>query len=103
MTNRRLFALLALLLGLLAGVLLLFDVLHLPRTVTLEWFAGVALKFVLAIVIIIGSLIIYGGRYIEGGLIVLIVGLVVAIVLGEVVPGILAFLAGLFGIIAEEV
>ena len=103
MSERRLLAVLALLLGLVAGLLLLIEVMRIPRQVTADWFIRVAIRAVLGLAVIIGALIIYGRRYLQGGVLNVAVGLVVLLFFGDASAGILAVISGLLGVFAGEV
>ncbi len=102
MTQRRLLALLALLLGLVAGLLLLLSIMHIPREVTLNWIVQEAVLAIVGLVIIVAGLIIYSGKYLIGGILCVVLGLLVLIYWHDIPAGLLALLAGIFAIIAEE-
>jgi hypothetical protein len=102
MSERRLLAVLALLLALVGGLLLIFDNLHLPRELTLNWMASVAITIILGVVLIVAGLIAYERRYMEGGVLAIVVGVIVVILTWELVPGILAFASGVMALAAER-
>ncbi len=102
MTQRRLLALLALLLGLVAGLLLLLTILHIPRDVTLNWIIEEAVLAIIGLIIIVAGLIIYGGNYLIGGILCVVLGLLVLIYWQKIDVGLLSLLAGILAIIAEE-
>jgi hypothetical protein len=66
MSERRLLAVLALLLALVAGLLLIFDNFHLSGEITLNWITSVAIAVILGVVLIVAGLIAYERRYMEG-------------------------------------
>ena len=103
MTQRRMVAVLAFLLCLVAGLVLLFEVLHLPSNVTLDWFLSKAVTIILATVVILAAVIIYGRRYVEGGIVGIVVGAVLIFPYQDGVPGVLALLGGVMAVIAEEI
>ena len=90
------------LLALVAGLLLIFNNLHLPREITLDWIKDVAIAIILGVVLIVAGLIAYERRYMEGGVLAIVVGVIVVIVLWELVPGILAFASGVLALAAER-
>jgi len=103
-SNRGILALLALLLGLVAAVLLLLDVFQIGRNqaINFESLRDRALGFVIALVILFGSLIIYRGKYAAGGLLNVILG-VVAFVSGyDRTAAALAVVSGLIGLVATQ-
>lgn len=96
-------AILAFLLGLVSGLLLFFELFHLPREITLDWFGEVAVKIIFALIIIVAAVLIYSYRYVEGGIVSLVMAIIILILWRDVVPGLLALMAGLLGIFAKEI
>lgn len=103
MSERRTLAILGLLLGLLAALLVLLTLANLGRnpTINLEWVANRIVDVVLGIGLLLGSVLIYRGRYSTGGIVNLVLGVVV-LILSSSVAGILAILSGILGILANE-
>ncbi len=99
-SERRLLALLALLIGLLAAILLLLGV-RLPggNGDLLGWLWSVARDVVLALIAIAGSLLIYAHRYQAGGIVNVVMGIVV-LLLASQVAGILLVFSGILGLVA---
>jgi len=104
MTEKRLLALIALLVGLIGGLLILADALDaVRRTPTLESVFGVLAFGILGVAILLASLLIYRGKSASGGVLNILFG-VVAFVLerGSTTGAILAIVSGVIGIIASE-
>ncbi len=102
MSERRLLALLALLLGLL-GALLVLLAFRLPgqRQDFLDWIGQVAVRSILALVAIGGSLLMYGTKHQAGGIINLIVGIALLLVPGSGLAGpLLIVFSGILGLVA---
>lgn len=93
---------LSLLLGLVAGLLLLLKLLEWSNSLSLDWFLNVALLAILGVVVIIGALATYDREYVLGGVLNIVIGLVVLIHWREVLPGLFALLGGILGIVAAE-
>ena len=102
MSQRRLLALLSLLLGVVAGLLLLLHLLDWPNSVTLDWFVHTALLAILGVVVIIGAWATYDRQYAFGGVLNIIIGLIVLIYWHDVLPGVFALLGGILGVVAGE-
>ncbi len=107
MTEKRLLALIAMLIGLIGGLLILVGVLDSLRgNIDLtNWTrtANLAVAALLGIAILFGSLLIYRGRYASGGIINIVLGIIVIIVgYGSTTGGILAFISGVLGLVASE-
>ncbi len=100
MSERRILALLALLIGLLAALLLLLE-LRLPggNEPFLNWLFRVAVAAILGLIAIAGSLLIYGRKYQAGGIINIVMGIAVIFLAGTV-PGILLVFSGILGLVA---
>ena len=102
MSQKRLLALLSLLLGLVAGLLLLLKLLNWPNSVTLKWVADVAVLAILGFVVIVAAIATYKGQYMFGGIINIVIGLAVLIYWRDTIPGLFALLGGILAVIAEE-
>lgn len=100
MSERRLLALLGLLIGLLAALLLLIGI-RLPRSNEpfADWFAKFAIVVILGLAAIVGSLIMYGGKYQAGGIINIVMG-IASILLASTTAGILLVFSGILGLVA---
>lgn len=101
MSERRLLAFIALLLGLLGAVLVLLGF-RLPRVNQdfLNWLGQIALKGILALVAIGGSLLIFGRAYRAGGVVNVIIG-VAMLLLGAGLAGpLLVTFGGILGLVA---
>lgn len=104
MSERRILAIIGLILGLVAGVLLLIDVFRLGRNqpLTLELVLERFVELVVAFGILFGSLLIYRAKYAAGGVLDLVLG-VVAFVLGyDALAAALAIVGGLLGLVATQ-
>lgn len=102
MTEKRLLALIAVLIGLVGGLLLLSGALDISRSqITLNLIANALIGAVLGIAILAGSLLIYRGRYGSGGVINIFLGVVVLILALGTTGGILAVVSGVLGFIAS--
>ena len=100
MSERRLLALLALLLGLVGALLILIGF-HLPRENQefVAWLGSIAVDAVLALVAIGGSLLIYGSKYRAGGIINIVIGIAILIVT-SLTSGLLVVFSGILGLVA---
>lgn len=102
MSEKRLLGLLAVLLGVLGGVLLLAEGLDfVRRPFDIDRVIGALGAAILGLAILIGTALIYGGRYRAGGIVNMVLG-VLALVFSRssnvgaivaIVSGVLAFLA----------
>jgi len=103
MTEKRVLALLAMLIGLIAGLLILVNALDIGRaTLNLNQLLNVGIAALLGIAILVGSLLIYRGKYSSGGIINILLG-IVALILGvSQIGGILAIVSGVVGLVATE-
>ncbi|HKW42881.1 MAG TPA: hypothetical protein VJP06_01720 [Thermoplasmata archaeon] len=105
MTEKRILALLAMLLGLVGGLLILLDVLDFARSPNLDAvrIAYVLVALFIGVAILLGSLLIYRGRYSPSGILNIVLG-VVALVLPQTnhTGGILAIVSGIIGLVAGE-
>ena len=100
MSERRLLALLALLIGLLAALLLLLG-LRLPRSSEpfMDWLGKIAIDGILGLIAIGGSLLIYGGQHRAGGIINIVMGIVVLLI-ASTTAGLLLIFSGILGLVA---
>jgi hypothetical protein len=103
MTEKRILALLALLIGLIGGLLILVDALNIIRgQLNLNDAVRSVVAALLGIAILMGSLLIHRGKYSSGGIINILLG-IVAIILGAgYTGGILAIVSGVIGLVASE-
>ena len=101
MSDRRLLAVLALLLGLLGALLVLLG-LHLPgrNQDLLLWFGEIAVLAILAIAAIICSLLIYGRRYQAGGVVNVGVGVALLLANAGLAGSLLVIFSGILGLVA---
>ncbi len=105
MTEKRLLALLAMLIGLVGGLLILVGVLDIGRgqTFDLTVVANSVVALVIGIAILAGSLLIYRGKYSSGGIINILLGIVALVVpQTSTTGGILAIISGIVGLVASE-
>ncbi len=103
MTEKRLLALLGFLLGLVSFALILVRVLEIGGRTTfdLAFFLNRIVTIVLAVAVLLGSLMIYRGSYMAGGIVNFVIGLVLILWAGPVDGGVLAILSGVLGFVAE--
>ncbi|HEX9340431.1 MAG TPA: hypothetical protein VF992_04590 [Thermoplasmata archaeon] len=107
MTEKRILALLAMLIGLIGGLLILVgalgDLRGIDLTGNLTRLANLVIATLLGIAIILGSLMIYRGKYGSGGIINIVLGIIVIVLsLGSSTGGILAIVSGVLGLVAAE-
>jgi hypothetical protein len=105
MKSKQLLALIALVLGLVGGVLLLVNFLEaIPRILEGRGEIGVGSLITIAvgIIAIIASLMIWRGSYFAGGVINIILG-IIAIVYGNRSEGVLILLSGVLGVVAPQI
>ncbi len=105
MKSKQLIALIAMLLGLVGGVLLLVNSLEtIPRI--LDGRGEISIESLITIAIgvisIIVSLLIWKGSYFAGGVINIILG-IIAIVYGHRSDGVLILLSGVLGVVAPQI
>jgi hypothetical protein len=100
-SERRLLALVALLLGLLGALLVLLGF-RLPRDNQpfLDWLGGIAVKGILGLVALLGSLIIFGGQYRAGGILNIIIGIALLLVGASTAGSLLVVFSGVLGLVA---
>jgi len=101
MSERRLLATIALLLGLLGGLLVLVDF-RLPRGNEdfLVWLGDTAIRAVLGLVALLASLLIFGRQYRAGGVLNIIVGIVLLILRASLAGSLLIVFSGILGLVA---
>jgi hypothetical protein len=104
MKSKQLIALIALVLGIVGGVLLLINFLEaIPRILEGgEIGVGSLITIAVGVIAIIASLIIWKGSYFAGGVINLILG-IIAIVYGHRSEGVLILLSGVLGVVAPKI
>jgi len=104
MKSKQLLALIAMVLGLLGGVLLLVDFLEaIPRILEGRGeIIGSLVTIAIGIIAIIASLMIWKGSYFAGGVINIILG-IIAIVYGNRSEGVLILLSGVLGVVAPQI
>jgi len=106
-TEKRILALLAMLIGLIGGLLILVGALDglrgIDLTGNLTRVVNLVIATVLGIAIILGSLMIYRGKYGSGGIINIVLGIIVIVLgYGSTTGGILAIISGVLGLVASE-
>lgn len=101
MSERRLLATIALLLGLLGGLLILIGF-QLPRGNEdfLAWLGTTAVEAVLGLVALLASLLIFGRQYRAGGILNIIVGIVLLILRASLAGSLLIVFSGILGLVA---
>ena len=103
MTEKRVLALLAMLIGLIAGLLILVNALDIGRgNLDLSHVLNAGIAALLGIAILVGSLLIYRGKYSSGGIINILLGSVALILPVSTTGGILAIVSGVLGLVATE-
>lgn len=104
MKSRQLLALIALVLGIVGGVLLLINLLEaIPRILEGRGeIVGSLVTIAIGIIAIIASLMIWKGSYFAGGVINIILG-IIAIVYGNRSEGVLILLSGVLGVVAPQI
>ena len=103
MTEKRLLALIALLIGLVGGLLILNEAVRGFRGVSdLAAILSALVSLVLGIAILAASLLIYRSKYGSGGLIDIILGVVALILQLNQIDSILSIVAGVIGLVASE-
>ncbi len=103
MTEKRVLALLAMLIGLIAGLLILVNALDLGRgNLDLNRILNAGVAALLGIAILVGSLLIYRGKYRSGGIINIILGIVTILLSLSTTGAILAIVSGVVGLVASE-
>ena len=104
MTEKRILALLALLIGLIGGLLILVNVLNAAQggQFNLDRAVNAAIAALLGIAILAGSLLIYRAKYSSGGIVNILLGIVTLILGLNFTGGILAIVSGVIGLVASE-
>lgn len=103
MTEKRVFALLAMLIGLIAGLLILVNAIDIGRaSLDLNRILNAGVAALLGIAILVGSFLIYRGKYSSGGIINILLGIVALILPLSTTGGILAIVSGVVGLVASE-
>jgi len=105
MKSEHILALLALILGIVGGVLLLKDVVDVaPKLLEgRRHFNFESLVLVgIGVLAIVGSAIVWTGRYLAGGLINIILGLI-AVFYGKEAEGLMILVSGVLGIVAPKI
>jgi len=104
MTEKRILALLALLIGLIGGLLILVNVLNVAQggQFNLDRAVNAAIAALLGIAILAGSLLIYRGKNSSGGIVNILLGIVTLILGLNFTGGILAVVSGVIGLVASE-
>ena len=103
MTEKRVLALLAMLMGLIAGLLILVNALDIGRSnLTLGQVLNAGIAALLGIAILVGSLLIHRGKYSSGGIINILLGIVALILAISTTGSILAIVSGVIGLVATE-
>ncbi len=104
MKSKQLIALIAMLLGLVGGVLLLVNFLEaIPRILERgDINIGSLITIAIGIIAVIASLMIWKGSYFAGGVINIVLG-VIAIVYGHRSEGVLILLSGVLGVVAPQI
>jgi len=103
MTEKRLLALIALLIGLVGGLLILNEAVRGFRGVSdLAAILSALVPLVLGIAILAASLLIYRSKYGSGGVLDIILGVVALILQLNQIGSILSIVAGVIGLVASE-
>jgi len=105
MQTKQAFALMALILGIIGGVLLVkggIDVVSRLIEGARVVNTGALLLLGLGIVAIIGSIMIWNGQYMTGGLLNIIMG-IIAILYGDDTGGLMVLISGIFGFMAPKI
>ncbi len=103
MTEKRLLALIAMLIGLIGGLLILVGALDIGRQFNLNLAVSAIIAALLGVAIVLGSLMIYRGKYGSGGLVNIVLWIIVIVLgYGSTTGGILAIISGVLGLVASE-
>lgn len=102
MTEKRLLALIALLIGLIGGLLILNEALRGVRLTSLDNVLSSLVFVILGVAILLAGLLIYRGKYAAGGVLSIVLGVVALILAVNSAGSILAIVAGVVGLIASE-
>jgi len=102
-SEKRLLALIALLIGLVGALLILTDALNAVRgTIDLASALSLLIFVILGVAILLASFLIYRGKYGSGGILNILLGVVALILQADRTGAILAIVAGVVGLIAAE-
>ena len=103
MTENRILALLALLIGLVGGLLILSNTLNSIRLgQKLSDYLDLLEFLVLGLAILLGSVLIYRGNYGGGGIVDILLGIVSLLLGANSTGAILALVAGVIGLVAGQ-
>ena len=103
MTERRLLALVALLIGVIGGLLILIEALPAFRQITdLTRALSGLVALILGLAILAASLLIYRSQYSSGGILDILLGIVALVLALSFTGSILAILAGVIGLVAAQ-
>lgn len=104
MSEKRLLALIALLIGLVGALLILTDALNGLRDGgdLLSALGFYLVSLILGVAILLASFLIYRGKYGSGGILNILLGVVALILRTDSTGAILAIVAGVVGLIAAE-
>src|SRR5439155_18218617 len=103
MTEKRLLALVAFLIGLVAGLLILVEAVNgIQQLSSLSSMLGQLVGVVLGVAILFASLLIDRSKYSSGGVLDILLGVVALVLHMNSTGGILAIVAGVVGLIASE-
>lgn len=100
--DRRVLALLALVLGIVGGVLFLVEALRFGQnpTIDLSFILDRLLLFVVAILVILGGVVIWRGNALGGGLLNIILGVIGFVLSLGLTGSLLALISGILGLVA---
>lgn len=70
--------------------------------ISLDWIFRLSIIIILGVVLIVAGLVAYERRYMEGGVLAIVVGLVAFFYTGDLVPCILALASGVLALAAER-
>jgi len=103
-SERRILAIVGLIIGLVAGVLLLVDTFQLRgnQAITWEFVLSRLVELVLALGILFGSLLLFREKYAAGSFINLVLGIVTLILAYDTTSGALAVVSGILGLVATQ-
>ena len=102
MTEKRLLALVAFLIGLVAGLLILVDAVNGMQFSSLGSALSQLVGVVIGVAILLASLLIYRSKYSSGGVLNILLGVVALVLHLNSTGGILAIVAGVVGLLASE-
>ena len=105
MSSKHVFALIALLLGIVGGVLLLSGFIDFASRLlegSRRLNSDLLILAAIGVIAIVGSVMVWTGRYFAGGLINIICGLV-GVFLGGETEGVLILISGILGIVAPRI